>query len=228
MKNQVKKTFLFSLATLMASCLTGLFLIFFTYKYYTSYIDGKEFEQFTLKARIKETGNVLIQTVKERKNYKKYINSLDIKPNDNILDFGAGYGNEAVFIIDKLDEQSGHLTCIDINEMVLDIAKKRLEKYSNVIFISNDINKISLPENSFNKIILYYVLHSIDKRILDETLKTLCKVLAKSGKIFIREPEHHGYSLQHIRLILTKNGFAEEEINTTKVPAGIDAVFIKK
>ena len=227
MKKQLSKIVAIFGFSIVFVWLIGFSIVLISYNYYTSYIDKKELRKYSLKTRLAETGNVLIQTINEKKHYKQYVNSLDIKSTENILDFGAGWGNEAIFIVDKLDKENGALTCIDINQMLLNIAKKRLRNYNNVSYLVGYINNFHINENTYDRIILYYVLHCIEENILDDTLEKLQSTLKKGGKIHIREPLEHGYTQNEIRDIMIRNGFDEINIELVDNPKGFHGIFIK-
>lgn len=206
--------------------------LFYTYKTYSTCIDKSELDKYSLQTKLIEAANIIIQVVKDRHIYKEYIYSLDIKENDNVLDFGSGMGNDAVFIAERLSKNSGKLTCLDIDSLSLNIAKKRLEDYKNLSLICGDITKLNISANTYDAIVIYNVLHVIDQEKLEKTVYRLFYVLKKGGKLFFREPlsnssEHNKQllSTDDIRSLMSKSGFKEISL----VFAGtIDGVYQKE
>ncbi len=187
-------------------------------------------DKFSLATKLVETANILTQGLKDTHVYKNYIYSLDIKPDYSVLDFGTGLGNEAVHIAERLSD-TGHLTCLDIDKLSLDITKKRLEDYKNVSLICGDIRQTDIPENSYDAIIIYYVLHCIDNEILESTNKKLFYVLKNGGRLYLREPlptslghNNHLLSIGKIDTLMTKSGF--KKVNTY-ISDNIDGVYQK-
>ena len=64
-------------------------------------------------------GDVLARSV-----YKKRIESLNLRGNERVLDFGSGPGVAAKFIAQKLQNGNGKLTCIDMSKVWMEKIKK--------------------------------------------------------------------------------------------------------
>ena len=78
---------------------------------------------------------------------KKFVNNLNIKNNDTILDMACGTGDVGLEIIKHFQVQ---LTNIDISQKMLDIAKKKAQsrKLNNITFIQGDAENIPLENES--------------------------------------------------------------------------------
>jgi SAM-dependent methyltransferase len=73
---------------------------------------------------------------KSKENLLHHISKLELI-NPNITIFGSWYGS---ILIPALVDQAEHMTCIDIDERVIAIAKNRLfKKYKNIDFICSDV-----------------------------------------------------------------------------------------
>jgi len=142
--------------------------------------------------------------------YKPYIDTFNLKGNENVLDFGCGSGIESKLILKKL-QKGGSLICLDTSKYWMKITKKRLKKYGNVNFLTGDICEFNIPDSSFDIICIIYVLHDIEPLQRQKTVKTLKKKLKKSGKIHIFEPTKyiHGISIQEIRELMENNELKE-------------------
>ena len=73
---------------------------------------------------------------KSKENLLQHISKLELI-NPNITIFGSWYGS---ILLPALVDQAEHITCIDIDERVISVAKNRLFKqYKNIDFIVGDV-----------------------------------------------------------------------------------------
>jgi ubiquinone/menaquinone biosynthesis C-methylase UbiE len=153
--------------------------------------------------------------------YKRYINSLDLKGNEKLLDFGSGLGIESTYLAEVLHRGNGRLTCLDISEPRIKAAQKRLKKYPNIDFKIGDITGLSLEDSSYDAVFIHFVLHHIKRDTRQETVKALAHLLKAGGKIFIREPliMKHGMSADEIRDLMAQSGFQEVDYKTARLLA---------
>lgn len=151
--------------------------------------------------------------------YKKYIYGLGLEGNENVLDFGSGSGAGSRHFAEILSPKGGQLTCLDTSRPWMKIAMKRLQKYSNVRFITDDIRYADLPDQTFDIISIHIMLHDIDKGERLEIVRTLTNSLRSGGKLFIREPmnQSHGMPADEIRLLMTQNGLRETGFEISKL-----------
>jgi len=141
-------------------------------------------------------------------NYQSYVNRLNLKGNESILEVGCGSGNLTRFLIRKLP--LGKLVCIDSNFYLINKVRRRLKSFKNIKFILRDIADYK-NNTKFDIIIFHYVLHDIIKK--EKVIVVLKNYLNKEGKIYIREPtrKEHGLDFREIRGLMLKNGFYEKE-----------------
>ncbi len=71
--------------------------------------------------------------------YRSYIDSLGLKGNETVLDFGSGSGAGSRHIAMILSQGNGRLTCLDTSHRWMRIARKRMRSYPNVEYIVGDI-----------------------------------------------------------------------------------------
>lgn len=141
--------------------------------------------------------------------YSRYINGLNIKSTDNILDFGSGSGAGSKFLAKIIQGDKGHLTCLDTSEYWIAVAKKRLSEYKNVDFCSEPVSQNNFKDNTFDVINIHYVLHDVEKAKRNEVVFQLNRVLKTGGYLFIREPqrENDGMPVSEIKMLMKSNGF---------------------
>jgi 2-polyprenyl-3-methyl-5-hydroxy-6-metoxy-1,4-benzoquinol methylase len=78
-----------------------------------------------------------------------------------------------------------HLTAIDVSEVFLDTARKNLSGYD-VKFIKGEVDKLDLPDASYDRIICTEVLeHTVDPKAI---LATMARLLRPSGVAVITVP----------------------------------------
>ena len=110
---------------------------------------------------------------------KKSIQSLEIKPGDEVLLLGAGTGLDLNMLLKRCN-----ITAIDITPAMIEKVEKRNQKLNhNLKAIVMDGQKLEFPDNSFDKIILHFVLAVIPNPI--SCIKEAERVLKNGGSITI-------------------------------------------
>ncbi|OQX98472.1 MAG: hypothetical protein B6I20_11020 [Bacteroidetes bacterium 4572_117] len=143
--------------------------------------------------------------------FKDYVSSLGLLGNEKVLDFGSGTGAEARYLAEILSEKGGQLTCLDVSETWIKVSKEKLKNYNNIEYLCGYITEMEIKENSYDNIIVHYVLHVIDKKQRASYVEKFNKILKNGGKIFIREPQGHkgGITPKEIHDLMINNGFNE-------------------
>jgi len=142
--------------------------------------------------------------------YKQYIQGLQLKGDENILDFGCGGGAASKHIANALSD-SGNLVCIDTSAFWLEKAKKRMKDFSNVEFVCERIEDADLPDNYFDSVFIHFVLHDIEEKYRQEIINSLAGKLKETGLIYIREPTKHDHGMSPVEIVdhMKKAGLAE-------------------
>ncbi|HEX38370.1 MAG TPA: class I SAM-dependent methyltransferase [Candidatus Cloacimonetes bacterium] len=155
--------------------------------------------------------------------YNKYIDSIPLNGDEQVLDFGSGGGVASKLLAKKLS--TGHLTCLEPSKCWIKRLRKRLKKFKNVTLINTYIDQADLQDDTFDIILIHHVLHDIhpDKRA--DVLKNLSRILKPNGRIYIREPikKSHGMPYEEIRELFKDIDRDESEfsIKTNKEYSGI-------
>lgn len=144
--------------------------------------------------------------------YDDFIRKMHLHGDEHILDFGCGGGVEARHVAKELSSV-GHLTCLDPSEYLLNRAKKRLRKYSNISFYNKDIRQVDFASETFDVIMIFHVLHDIPHSDRGAIIATLSGTLKSDGRVFIREPirANHGMPLVEIRELFQSSGLTETQ-----------------
>lgn len=155
-----------------------------------------------------------LESISVAENYNNYITDLffsNIDKDENILDFGAGYG----LITEKIKKKGYKISAVEINEMALQKLKdKNIDSY-------NSIEKVP---KSVNCIISLNVLEHIEDD--DEYIKKFYKHLPADGKLILYLPSSEliwtkldemvnhkrRYSKSGIIKLLKSNNFEIEKI----------------
>ena len=118
------------------------------------------------------------------KTYKKiaelFLEYLNPKKDDNIIDMGCGTG-EFTKKIRGLSFKK--VQGFDISKKCIQLAKKQ---YKNIIFKVGDIENMELKKNSADVLIYCGILHHFTN--LKKVVKEANRILKKNGKIFVFEP----------------------------------------
>jgi SAM-dependent methyltransferase len=147
--------------------------------------------------------------------YKEYVDRLGLKGGEHVLDFGSGSGNPARFIAPLLKD-GGRLTCVDVSKTWMDVARKRLRRYSNVEFKLGDIAALDLPGVGYDVVFVHFVLHDIDAAERPRIVQHLALKLKRDGRLFLREPLRF-ISQDEIRLLMRQSGLEEVGSSMTNI-----------
>ena len=154
--------------------------------------------------------------------YKKRIESLNLRGNERILDFGSGPGVAAEFIAQKLQKGNGKLTCVDMSKIWLKKIKKKLSKFSNIDYKLGDISELQIDASSYDVIFINFVLHDVEKDIRQRTVNSLSRLLKDTGILYIKEPtsKFHGIPVEDIRNLMNQGGLIEKHFTLDRSFAG--------
>tara|TARA_B110000483_G_scaffold122451_1_gene147596 strand:+ start:203 stop:937 length:735 start_codon:yes stop_codon:yes gene_type:complete len=152
-------------------------------KFYDNLMDEKShFTFFTKDTRFN------VEKLLTKKNiiihFDEYVKNF-ISINDKILDYGCGPGTFSV----KLSNMTkGNVYGVDISKNFIDECERLKKKLDIKNFIPRFIENEALPfeDNTFDIILLFDVIHHLDD--IDKNLIEIKRVLKKSGKIIIYEP----------------------------------------
>lgn len=142
---------------------------------------------------------------------KKLIKQLEIKENDTILEIGPGPGYFSIPVARHL--KNGKLMLADIQHLMLDIAKKRIQKkkLKNVKYTILNGTELPFANHTFDIAFMVTVLGEIEKK--DCYIKELKRTIKNNGLLAISElpgdPDH--LSKKEIIKLLTKHGFTKHK-----------------
>ena len=115
---------------------------------------------------------------------KKSIAAMQIKPEDKILDLGAGSGRNACFIIEYLSER-GELVGIDISQEMISHFRKKCTNHPNAKIVEARIDQPLPLKKKFDKVFISFVLHGFPQEIRKVIVKNAFELLRNNGNFFI-------------------------------------------
>jgi ubiquinone/menaquinone biosynthesis C-methylase UbiE len=148
-----------------------------------------------------------LRPISKRYLYNQYVNSLPLRPDSKILEFGSGIGVMAELFARRLND--GELTCVDISDRYLSKARKNLRDYPNTSFVRGRLTKLNIEESEYDAINIHFVLHDIEKKDREQLICEMYRLLKPGGKVFVREPlkESHGMPAAEINELFLDAGF---------------------
>jgi len=110
------------------------------------------------------------------------VKKLNLKKKETILDIGCGYGNLVKKIIKLSNKKNIQLTLCDIKKIISAI-KSNIKTKENIKFVEQNFQNYNFKNLKYDKILIYSVIHYIDKPKL--FLNKAFKLLKKDGSILI-------------------------------------------
>jgi ubiquinone/menaquinone biosynthesis C-methylase UbiE len=146
-----------------------------------------------------------------RRYYKRFVKSLELQPNDKVIDFGSGTGFLTKLISKELVGRDSWISCVEISEKWNNIARKKFKRYPNVDFYCGMIYELDMKENFYDKIVIHWVLHDVPKEHREKIVQSMSKRLKKGGLIILRDPigSSHGMLESEIKELMTNAGMVE-------------------
>jgi len=138
---------------------------------------------------------------------KKLIQRLDLKENYTVLEIGPGPGYFSPYVSRIL--KRGRLVLLDIQQEMLDISKKRLEKRNikNVDYKLCNGNNIDLENNYFDRVFMVTVIGEIENK--SSYLKEIYRILKDDGILSISElaGDPDKMSVEELQSLVSAHGF---------------------
>jgi len=116
---------------------------------------------------------------------KKLISRLDLNKDSVVLEIGPGPGYFSPFIAKEIPE--GKLVLADIQQKMLDYAKKRMDKkgIENVEYKLCNGSTLEFEDESFDRIFMITVIGEVENKL--EYVKEIYRILKKDGILSISE-----------------------------------------
>ena len=109
---------------------------------------------------------------------KRFVETVNLKENEIILDVGSGSGDIASEILKE--NLSTSLYLLDLNEEMLLEGKKRLKNEKNIKYFIGNAEKLNFENNFFDKYTISFCLRNVTEYLL--SIKEAYRVLKPGGK----------------------------------------------
>ena len=109
---------------------------------------------------------------------KRFVETVDLKENEIILEVGSGSGDIASEILKE--NLSTSLYLLDLNEEMLLEGRKRLKKEKNIKYFIGNAEKLNFENNFFDKYTISFCLRNVTEYLL--SIKEAYRVLKPGGK----------------------------------------------
>ena len=115
---------------------------------------------------------------------EKFIDWMNPQPETKLIDVASGTGDIAKLFSHKT-KNSGKITCVEPNNLMLNQGKKKLKKYDNINWINAPAEKIPLKDNSFDYYSISYGIRNVSD--INAVLKEALRVLKPGGRFMCLE-----------------------------------------
>ena len=165
---------------------------------------------------------------------KQFISLLNPQKNTKLIDVASGTGDIAKLFLEKIN-YNANVYCVDENNGMLHLNKKRFKKSSNAKWFCNSAEKLPFKNNYFDYYTISFGIRNIDNisialeeayrvikpggrflclefskvknEILNKCYQTYSKSIPKIGKLIIGKSEPYEYLIDSI-----KNFYTQEEL----------------
>jgi len=137
---------------------------------------------------------------------KKAILNIEIKPTDEILDFGCGTGRN-LLLMNKYVSKDSLLLGLDISEDMERQFKRKCKQFINIKFLNKRIDQAFELDQKFDKIFISFVIHGFPHEIRKVIIRNAYNNLNPNGILNILDfaefdmkkmPSHHRFIFKKI------------------------------
>ena len=115
---------------------------------------------------------------------KKFIHWLNPQKNTKLIDVASGTGDIAKLFLKKVDYK-GYVYCVDENEEMLNLNKKKFGKITNIKWFCNNAEKLPFENNHFDYYTISFGIRNIEN--INNALNEAFRVLKPGGRFLCLE-----------------------------------------
>ena len=115
---------------------------------------------------------------------EKLIDWMNPQPETKLIDVASGTGDIAKLFLDET-KNSGEITCVEPNALMLNQGKKKLKKYESIKWINASAEKIPIENNTFDYYSISYGIRNVSD--INAVLKEAFRVLKPGGRFMCLE-----------------------------------------
>ena len=132
---------------------------------------------------------------------RKVIRLMKIKPDDKILDLGAGTGRNDCLMMKYLSDK-GKIIGVDISEEMIAQFKRKCANFPNASIINKRIDKDLGYKDYFDKVFISFVLHGFPQKAREQIVKNAFAALKSNGDFLILD--YNEFSIEKTPFYLRK------------------------
>lgn len=110
---------------------------------------------------------------------------VDRGPFGRMLQVACAYGNLSVKLAKRAAKADGELDVVDVLPIQLKNLKWKLPARAPVRLLRMDATRLKLPDNHYDCVLLYLLLHELPEAERARTVAEACRVLEPGGKLLI-------------------------------------------
>jgi demethylmenaquinone methyltransferase/2-methoxy-6-polyprenyl-1,4-benzoquinol methylase len=115
---------------------------------------------------------------------KDFINWLNPQKNTKLIDVASGTGDIAKLFLDSVN-YNAEAYCLDENQEMLNISKKKFSKKKNIQWFCNNAEKLPFKDNYFDYYTISFGIRNVDN--INAALKEAYRVLKPGGRFLCLE-----------------------------------------
>ena len=119
-----------------------------------------------------------------RKWKEKLINWINPQPYTKLIDVASGTGDIAKLFLNKTGEQAS-VTCVEPNVEMLNLGKKKLNKYKNITWLNANAEEIPADSNTYDYYTISFGIRNVSN--INKTLNEAFRVLKPGGRLMCLE-----------------------------------------
>lgn len=101
------------------------------------------------------------------------------------LQIGCCYGDITPKLYERIHAGDGALDVIDVLPMQLENARRKVRNASSTCFVQMDSSELAFADNSYERAIMFMLLHEQPQEIRERTLEEALRVLKPGGRLVI-------------------------------------------
>ena len=115
---------------------------------------------------------------------RNLINMMNPSPKNNLIDVACGTGDIAKLFLNNTKINSS-ITCVDPNKSMIEIGKKKLQKYNNIKWLTASAERLPVLNNSYDFYTISFGLRNTKN--IDKALSEAYRVLKPGGQFLCLE-----------------------------------------
>lgn len=118
---------------------------------------------------------------------RETLKEFDAAESGKILEVSCAYGNLMPKLAGQVKAGGGRLDIIDVVPIQLENAKRKMPEGVDVRFMQMNADDLQLPSASYDKVMIYFLLHEVPKTVRTKLLREAFRVVKPGGKVVLAE-----------------------------------------